>query len=104
MNKKAQKGVLGFALLAILFVLAIAAFATIEPFKETLDNARNSTSLNCPGTAGFNQTDYDDDSTFERLVKRPTCFITGLGLVYFIFAFLIAAVTWMTSNWRRIKQ
>ncbi|KKN69580.1 hypothetical protein LCGC14_0438830 [marine sediment metagenome] len=102
MNKRGQKAVFGFSLLIVLFLLIIAAFATIEPFKETLDDVRDTTSLNCPGTLTFNQTDYDDDNSLEKLTRRPTCFVTGISMVYFIGAFVIASIMWLTTNWRKI--
>ncbi len=104
MNKKAQKAVFGFALLAVAFVFIIALFATIEPFKEFLDTARNTTSLNCPGTTGFNQTAYGEDNNFERLVRRPTCFITGISMVYFVGTFLIGVIVWLVNNWRKVSK
>ena len=103
-NIKAQKGVFGFALLAVLFVFVLALFSTIDPFKEFLDTARDNDSLNCPGTTGFDQTDYDDDNTLEKLTRRPTCFVTGISMVYFIGAFLIAAITWTIKNWRKLAR
>lgn len=102
-NKRAQQFTVGLSLLLVFFVLLIVAFATIEPFKETLDLNRNTTSLNCPGTIGFDQTDYDNDTDFERLVRRPTCFVTGISMVWFIGVFLIAAVVWVVANWRKVR-
>lgn len=95
---------IGFALGMVLFLLIVVAFATIEPMKEQLDNTRNQTSLNCPGTPGHDPIDYANDTSFERLVRRPTCFVTGISMVWFIGAFLIAAIVWVVSNWRRVKR
>ncbi len=105
MNKKGQKGVFGFALLVLAFVFIIGAFATIDPLKETLDDARDTTSLNCRGTTGFNQTAFDDDedNNINKLTRRTTCFVTGLTLVYFIGAFLIATLIWVVAKWRSIR-
>ena len=103
MNKKARKEVFGFALIVVVFLFIIAAFALIDIFKESLDDARDTTSLNCPGTLNFNQTDYDDDPNFERLVRRPTCFITGISMFYFIGAWVIATFVWLVGNWRKLK-
>jgi len=103
MNKKGQKGVLGFALIVLLFVFIITSFALIDPFKEFLDTARDSDSLNCKGTDGFNQTDFDDDTELQRLTKRPTCFITGIGMIWFIGAFIVSAFVWLGRNWGRLK-
>ena len=74
MNNKAQRGTLGFALLLIVFLVIITSFATIEPLKEVLDDARDSSYLNCIGTLNFNQTAYDLDetSTINKLTRRPT--------------------------------
>jgi len=103
MDKKAQKSVFGFALVILFFIFIIGAFATIEPMKEFLDDARDSTALNCKGTTNFNQTAFDEDTNFQRLVRRPTCFVTGLTLVYFIGAFLIAAIVWLVRSWGKLK-
>jgi len=104
MNKRAQKGfVVGMSLLIVLFLFIITTFALIEPFKERFDAARNQSSLNCPGTPGFDQTDYDNDTARQKLRRRPVCFITGITPVYFILAFLVAAVAWVVRQWRRIK-
>lgn len=104
MNKKAQKTIIGFGLLIVVFALIITAFATVEPLKETLTSARNSIALNCIGTDGFNQTAFNEDTTFERLVRRPTCFVTGLSLVYFIGTVLIASIAWLANSWRKTTR
>ena len=105
MNNKAQKsGVLGFALVALVFVFFMTLFATLEPFKEFLDTARDTTSLNCRGTTNFNQTAFDEQNDFEKLVTRPTCAVTGFAMVYFFGAFMIAAIVWLFDNWRRISK
>lgn len=95
--------ILGFALLLVLFILLIAVFALIEPFKESLDSNRGSSTLNCPGTPDFNQTSYADDSTLEKLTRRPTCFVTGLSMTWFVFYCLIAGVVWVARNWSKGK-
>lgn len=87
-----------FALLTVFMLLFLGLMATIEPFKETLDEARGNSFLNCPGTPNFNQSDFDDDDKFERLNKRPTCFVTGISMVWFIGAFLLASVMWLVRN------
>ncbi len=103
MNKKGQKSVLGFALVVVLFVLILVSFSIIPMFKESLDDVRDTTSLNCPGTTNFNQTDYADDNQFERLTRRPTCFVTGISMVYFIVTFLTAAFVWVWRNWSKLS-
>jgi len=105
MNNRGQKATLGFAFLLVAFILIITAFATIEPMKEFLDTARGSKDLNCKGTVDFNQTAYDedDDNSIARLTRRPTCFITGITMIYFIGSFLIAVAVWTIAKWRKIK-
>jgi hypothetical protein len=93
----------GMALLIVFFILAIATFATIDPLKESLDNNRGGSTLNCPGTPTFNQTDYDDDTSFQQLVRRPTCFVTGISLIWFIFVVLLFSTAWVYNNWRKTR-
>ncbi len=104
MNSKGQ--MVGFALLTAVFVLILVAFVTIEPLKENLDTARDSTALNCRGTTNFNQTAFDDDedNTIAKLTRRPTCFITGLTMVWFIFAYMIAVIAWLANNWVKKRR
>lgn len=105
MNKIGQ--VRGFALLLVVFLIALTLFGLIEAFKETLDNNRGGTAggtnqgLNCPGTISFNDADYQNDTTLEKLTRRPTCFVTGISMVYFIFYILIASVVWLVANWKK---
>ncbi len=94
---------LGFAILIVAFVLMLALFATIEPFKESLDEVRGNPALNCPGTPNHNATAYGEDDSFNRLTRRPTCFVTGITMVYFIGSFLIALVAWVGVSWRRLS-
>jgi hypothetical protein len=106
MNNKGRSELIGLSLMMAVFVFALVLFATIDPFKQFLDDARDTTSLNCKGTSTFNQTafDNDNDNVINRLTRRPTCFVTGLYMVYFIGAFLIASLTWMVSNWRKLAR
>lgn len=104
MNKRGQRAVFGFAFVAVAFIFMIAAFTTIDPFKQSLDDARDTTSLNCPGTLSFNETDYEDDNSLERLTRRPTCFVTGISLVYFIGSFVIGVFIWLIRNWRAVAR
>ena len=99
MNNKGQ--VIGFALITVAFIFVIASFIVIEPMKESLNATRSTSSLNCPGTDNFNQTAFDSQTTFEKLNKRGTCFVTGISMVWFVGAFLIAVVTWVVRNWRK---
>ncbi len=105
MNKKGQKTLIGFALFTVALVLMLAALSTIDVFKESLDEVRGNPNLNCPGTPNFNQTQFDEDNSFEfnQSVKRPTCFVTGISMVWFIGAFLIALVVWVVGNFRKAK-
>ncbi len=98
MNRKGSLMV-GSAIVIVVFLLMITAFATIEPLKESLDVARNGTSLNCPGTSGFDLSDFEDDTDFEKRVRRPTCFVTGISMVWFIGGFVIAAIVWGYRQW-----
>jgi len=104
MNSKGQ--MVGFALLTAVFVLILVAFVTIEPLKENLDDARDTSALNCRGTTNFNQTAFDNDETskLNKLTRRPTCFVTGLTMVYFIFSFLITMIVWLARNWTRKRR
>ena len=102
--KRGQSSAIGFALITVFFVIALVAFATIEPLKETLDDVRDTTSLNCPGTSTFDSTDYNDDTSLEKLTRRPVCFVTGFTMVWFVVAVIIASITWVFSNWRRTRK
>ena len=46
MNKRGQKSAFGFALLVVAAIYIIASFGLIQPFKEFLDTARDTTELN----------------------------------------------------------
>ena len=100
MNNNGQ--VFGFAILIIFFILMLGLVVTINPLKEVFDDFRGNSALNCPGTTDFNQTAFnnDNDDKFEKLNKRTTCFVTGIGIVWFVAAFFIAAVAWLVRNWR----
>lgn len=101
MNKKGQTYMVkGFALLAMLMIFFLALFGLINPFKVTLDNARGGDTLNCPGTPDFNQTSYDAQNPTQKIVYRPTCFVTGISMVWFVGAFLIAGFVWLARNWK----
>jgi len=100
MNNKGQ--VFGFALLVLFFFFLIGVIATIDPFKEVLDDVRGNAALNCKGTANFNQTlfDLDDDDANAKLNKRTTCFATGLIMLWFVGSFLLASVVWLVKNFK----
>ena len=104
MNKQGRGGAIGFGLLTVFLLLTLALVATIDPLKEGLEDARGNAFLNCPGTTNFNQSDYDDDDKFDKLNKRPTCFVTGIGMVWFIGAFFLASIMWLVRNWTGVKR
>ncbi len=105
-NNKGQ--VMGFALLIIAFILILTSFGLIPIFKDILDDARDTTSLNCRGTPNFNETafqaDTDNSSALGRLTRRSTCFVTGISMVWFQLAFLFAVVVWLSANWTKKKR
>ncbi len=102
-----NRGQLGFAFLIVGLLLTITLFGLIDPLKETLDDGRAGSGLNeglnCPGVPTFDQVDYDNDTEFERLVRRPTCFVTGISMVWFVGVFLIATSVWVVKNWRKVR-
>lgn len=106
MNHKGQ--MMGFALLIAAFLFIITAFALIPIFKDTLDDARDTTSLNCMGTSGFNATAFQDDtdnsSVLPSLTRRPTCFVTGISMVWFTLAFIFAVFVWLNANWTKKRR
>ena len=104
MNKKGQKMLIGFSLSMVVLILILVTFGLIPVFKESLDESRGNIHLNCPGTPNFNQTAYDEDNDFNQLVRRPTCFITGISMIWFIGAFLLALFVWLVSNFRGVKR
>ena len=99
MNKKGQQFAIGLAILVAALVFILALFATIDPLKETLDNIRGDPALNCPGTPDFNQSDFDDDTDFQQLGRRSTCFVTGITMVWLVASFTIALFIWVFKNW-----
>jgi len=99
MNRKGGF-IMGMMVTLVFFILILALFGMIEPLKENFDTARGSGStLNCPGTPTHDPVDYANDTTEQKLIRRPVCFVTGLGLVWFVGAFLIASVIWVFSKW-----
>ncbi len=105
-NNRGQ--LMGFALLIAAFLFIITALALIPIFKDTLDDARDTTSLNCIGTPGFNETAFQEDTTnssvLAKLTRRPTCFVTGIGMVWFISAFVFAVFVWLANNWTKKRR
>ena len=103
MNNKGINSVMGFSLVLLVFLFLVTMLATWEPLKETFNTARGTSSLNCRDTVNFNQTAYDLDTGNEikTLTRRPTCFITGLGLVWYVGAFTLAVFAWLARNWRK---
>lgn len=103
MNKRGGRGTIGFGLLMVFILVIFALFAMIGPWKETFDTARGDSALNCPGTPGFNQSDFDDDDKFDKLNKRGPCFITGISMIWFLGAVLLGTISWLFRNWRGVK-
>ncbi|KKN07817.1 hypothetical protein LCGC14_1063100 [marine sediment metagenome] len=103
MNKKGQKVLAGFALGMVAFVLILVVFGLIPVFKETLDESRGNIDLNCPGTPDFNETAYEVDGDFNQTVRRPTCFVTGISMIWYIGAVLLALSAWVVGNFRGAK-
>jgi len=106
MNKRGQQALVGFSLLMVFFIFVLVIFGLIPVFKESLDEIRGTESINCPNTPGFNQTQFDEDDAFEfnQTVRRPTCFVTGVSMVWFISAFLLASVSWLAINFRKARR
>jgi hypothetical protein len=100
MNNKAQIGFV-FIVTALIFILAL--FGLIDPFKESLDTVRGGTNLNCHGTPTFNQTTFDNQTSSDQLIRRPTCFLTGISFFWFMSVFIFAVGIWVVKNWRRFK-
>ena len=100
MENKGQSSALGLGIGMVFLVVVLALFATIEPLKESLDDVRGTSSLNCPGTTDFNQTAFEEDNTLNRLTRRPTCFVTGISMVWYVTAVLFAGLAWVVKNWR----
>ena len=101
MNKKGQ--VFAIVLMAA-FIFILVAFTTIEPIKENLDEVRKGTNLNCIGTTTFDQTSFDNQTTIQKLTNRPTCFVTGMSMVWFIGAFIFATAIWAARQIRRLSK
>lgn len=94
-----SRGQIGMAFLLVFLLMVITAFAFIEPLKESLNNNRGGSTLNCPGTSDFNQTAYDAQNTFEKLTYRTTCAATGFSLVYFEGMILVVGIAWLYRHW-----
>ena len=103
MNNKGQ-AFLVWLLVAFVFIMVL--FSTIDPLKESLDTIRGGAGLNCQGTPTFNQTAFDNDegNSLNELTRRPTCFATGLTVVWFVIAFLIAVVAWVAKNSTKTRR
>ena len=101
MDKRGQAFVVkGFAFAIFAFFMILATFSLIDVHKENLDSTRGTSSLNCPGTPGFDSTDYGNDTDFEKLVRRPTCFVTGMSFFYWNFSIIIALGVWLFSRFK----
>lgn len=103
MNNKAQ---VALVYVFVIFLVFLVTFALISVFKDNMDKGRGysnsgtgTSGLNCPGTPTFNQTDYDEDTASQKLIRRPTCFVTGLSLVWFVGAILVTGIMWVYKRW-----
>ncbi len=101
MNDKRGGLEVGIVFFLVFSILAITLFSFIEPLKESLDNIRGGDNLNCIGVADFNETAFNEQSELEKDTKRPTCFATGLTIVYLIATVLIMGIIWVVENWRK---
>lgn len=104
LNKRGQRAAVGWVFLTIFFMIALTVFATVDPLKENLDVSRGDSALNCPGTPNHNAVDYANDTTFEKLVRRPTCFVTGIAMVWFVVAVLASGIVWVGKAWGIAKR
>lgn len=98
-----RRGQVFMVYVMIFMAVALMAFALIEPFKEILnqDSVRGGGGLNCLGTPTFNQTAFDQQNEFDRLVYRPTCFVTGMGVVWFVGVIVIGAFWWLLGKLKK---
>lgn len=91
-----NNGQIWMAYLMIFFIIVITLFSLIPAWVEGLNLARGSKSgLNCPGTPDFNSTNYNDDTTAQKLIRRPPCFVSGISMIYFTAAILIVSAMWV---------
>ena len=108
MKSKKAKGGVGFVIVLVAFLLIITSFSLIPIFKESLDDIRDTNSLNCQGTTNFNATafqeDTDNSTAISRLTRRPTCFVTGISMVWFQLSFLFAVVMWVGANFGKKRR
>ena len=82
----------------VFLLLGVTVLALVEPLKTNLDANRGGSTLNCPGTPDFNSTSYGQQTTFTKLVYRPTCFVTGVSMVWFVGAVLLGGITWVYTK------
>lgn len=79
----------------VVFIAIILLFSILYPFLDGMDSARSHESgLNCPGVSDFDETDYLNDTIDEKVIRRPTCFLTGITPLYFIGSFLVSLGIW----------
>jgi hypothetical protein len=98
MNKKGQIVMFKSILVIIGLILLITSFTFIEPLKETLDDLRGSSNLNCKGVSDFNQTAYDEQDTLARLTYRPTCAAPGFLLIYLLLSVIVGVFIMIGTN------
>lgn len=101
MQDKRGRFEVGIVFAMIFVMIAMTSFSFIEPLRESLNTIRGGDNLNCQGVSDFNQTAFDEQSELARNTNRPTCFVTGLTIIYLIGSVLIFGVIWVVDNWRK---
>ncbi len=85
MNNKGQAIFLGFMIMLAIIVLT---FGMANPVKSSVDNARNSTNMDCTNSS---ISDFD----------KAACVVIDMGIFYFIAGMIALAITVFLS--RRFK-
>ena len=83
-NKKGQAWTLGFMFAVMLFITVVIM---IEPLKEGIDIARDSSHLNCSSPAGTLSTG-----------RRATCILVDMWLFYFVGVGLAGAGAFLVGK------
>lgn len=102
MNKRGQvKVVMGLGIFLIVIIVMFILSGFTPSIKNILDSQRGGENLNCPGVSDFNQTAYDAQTSVEKGVYRPVCFVTGIGWVYFVLSIVVALFVW---GWKKFNK
>ncbi len=101
MNKKNKQGQVWAVFIIIGIFLMIVLFSTIDIWKESLDTARQRDNLNCRDVDDFDEVAYENQTDSEKLSKRPTCFVTGISMFWFMAAYIFAVIVWIVKQTRR---